>query len=131
MINYILYFVLFLVVIYMGEVLGLLIQCENCNELRKVSRKVFYVPFLGVALLFAYIKESCEKRDMHSLIEYILFEEKHLFMLFIMAKYFETASKKELQRKRISKNLSQNQTKSHMVTPSIVRAIRIQFTAFM
>ena len=48
--------------VYIGETLGLFIQCENTNYLRPIRWYCFLVPIVRVALFYSCLKESIEKQ---------------------------------------------------------------------
>lgn len=61
-----------IICVYIGEVLGLFIQCENTHILYPIRWYSFLVPLVRPVILYSCLKESIEKKRMW-LLKFFLF----------------------------------------------------------
>jgi len=72
---------LFLLVFYLGEVFGLLAQCERSKHLRPAKVFVWYVPFIQVYLFFNLIIDGFRNRNFGMLAAFVRFGESGIIVL--------------------------------------------------
>jgi len=76
MIFYVFLFFLLLVCVYLGQVFGLMIHCELCDEFKDTKRYLYLIPFLRIILFFYCIKKCHTEKDWDFLWTYLLCREK-------------------------------------------------------
>lgn len=78
---YVITVLLFLLIFYLGEIIGLKKQCENCKQLRTVRRLVWYIPFIQIIMLVSIIEKCIKNRNAKLLIAFFTIGESSLIIL--------------------------------------------------
>lgn len=78
---YVILVVLFLLCLYVGQVLGLLIHCENCGYFKGAKRYVHLVPILKVGILVPCVKDCIKEKSIKWLIAYLLTSDKNILIM--------------------------------------------------
>lgn len=97
-----------LLCLYCGQVLGLMVHCDNCDDFREIKRYVWIVPFMKLALLWPCLKECVQEKSIKSLRFYLFSGNMSMIILCSMIDAFpgwkETMRNKKIQKleKRIN-----------------------------
>ena len=100
MIDYLLIMYVCILVWIVGQLLGLLVLCENSEKLRKSTNKVIYVPILKAILTFKFLEESVNKRDYKIFFNYLFDADKSLILLLILTN-LGIASETTLENRKV------------------------------
>lgn len=84
---YISLFILFVLVLYFGQAIGLMIYCETCAYLKDVKNHAFAVPFLTLKADISCLFECFKNRNWKFLREYFFFGNRNLVILCLIKKH--------------------------------------------
>jgi len=73
--------ILLIFVLYCGQVIGMLIYCENCSELKEAKAYVYLVPIVKVAMIVPCINDCFKEKKIRWLITYLMLEDKNVMIL--------------------------------------------------
>ena len=79
--NIVLFMLMLIPIIYIGEVLGLVIHCDICEYLEPAKPFVWKVPFMQIEMFWEHVKSSFEKKNLHPLRSYFTIKEKLIVLL--------------------------------------------------
>lgn len=112
MIFYIFLFVLLLICLYLGQVFGLMIYCDNCKEFHEAKRYVYIIPLLKIVLWVPLIKDCIKSRQWKMLGFYILMGDKSVMILCTIVELLPELHRQ--QQRAMVRNM-QRQQKSSIV----------------
>lgn len=104
---------LLILVLYCGQVIGLLIFCENCSGLKEARAYVYMVPFVKVAMLAPCIKDCAKEKSLKWLITYLFMKDKNVTILCAIADMLPELRKID-QRKKVRQMQKQRTSISPM-----------------
>lgn len=93
---------LFLLVVFIGEVLGLLVQCENSKQLRPAKACVWYVPLIQLFIFFNLLVDGIRNRDFGMLIAFFRFGESGIIILGCISNQIVTMKEKTKAVKKMT-----------------------------
>lgn len=73
--------ILTLICLYLGQVFGLMIYCDNCSEFKDAKKFVYIVPVLRTTILFSVVSECVRERKWKLLYSYIMLGDKSVMIL--------------------------------------------------
>ena len=100
---YILLFVFLLLCLYLGQVTGMMIHCDNCSDFKGLNKYVYMVPLLRVALFFVYLYECIRDNELKFFVAYMFTPGKNIIIMCAMVEVLPELQslerKKALKRK--------------------------------
>lgn len=104
---YVFLFALAIGSVYFGQVLGLLIHCDNCKDFKGVKKYAFFVPIFSVLFFFLYLERCAKEKEWKKLFQYILLGDKSILIMCSIVEVLpelqreqQRAKVRNLQRKR-------------------------------
>jgi hypothetical protein len=98
---YVVVFLVVLLCIYGGKVIGLMIHCDNCDELKHLRNQMFMVPIVEFIMHFYCIWDCLRDKNWKLLRTYFTFENRGIVIAYVMADAKKEA--KRVRQKRIIK----------------------------
>lgn len=86
---------LLLATVYFGQVLGLMIYCDNCRDFKEAKRYVYLIPLLKITLFIAFVRDCIRDKKLGWLLSYIAIGDKSVMILCTIVELLP-----ELQRER-------------------------------
>lgn len=71
----------YILIVYLGSVIGLLYRCQNIEELQHAREGVLHVPLLLFFCFFSFLFESIKKKNPRKIILYLRTPDKSVVML--------------------------------------------------
>lgn len=99
---YIFLFLLLLMCMYLGQVFGLMIHCDNCREFKDAKRYVYFVPILKIILLLFFVKDCIQKKEWKFLFTYFAIGDKSILILCTIVELLPEINR-ERQRAKLKK----------------------------
>lgn len=101
-----------LLCLYCGQVLGLMVHCDNCDDFREIKRYVWIVPFMKLALLWPCLKECVQEKSLKSLRFYLFSGNLSMIILCAMTEalpeWKETIRNKKIVKLEKSFNIQKS-----------------------
>lgn len=94
--------IVLLLCLYCGQVLGLMVHCDNCDDFKEIKRYVWIVPFMKLALLWPCLRECLQEKSLKSLRFYLFSGNMSMVILCAMIDAFP-GWKETLRNKKIKK----------------------------
>lgn len=89
MLYYIFLTITFFVIFYIGQVVGLKIQCDNFKILSKASSVTYLIPLLVILMLFSFMKDSVHDKSIRPFLSYLKLANKSFIALCACAKIID------------------------------------------
>lgn len=110
-----------LLCLYCGQVLGLMVHCDNCDDFREIKRYVWIVPFMKLALLWPCVRECAQEKSLKSLRFYLFSGNMSMIILCAMIDASPVWKEKMRNKKIIKLEKRYNMKKS--LVPEALRSI--------
>ena len=78
---YVVLIICLLVCVYWGQVLGLMIQCDNCTVLNEGKKYVYMIPFLRVIMFISFLYDSICNKEWKRFLMYAFYSGKNVMLL--------------------------------------------------
>lgn len=88
---------LFILILYLGNVLGCLILCETVPELCGVRHYIWSVPILNCGIISVFFLDLVLKRQSDYFRKFIKMPQKNMITLYAIARTLEEKAEKEPQ----------------------------------
>lgn len=90
---------------YLGQVMGMMIHCDNCSDFKGLKKYVHMIPFLRVALFFVCLYECIRDKDWKFFVAYMFTSGKNVMIMCAMVETLPELQRIE-QRKALRRELS-------------------------
>lgn len=124
MIIYFIFFALLILCLYCGQVLGLMIHCDNCGDFNLVKKYVFLVPLLKLALFFPCLHDCIHEKNLKALWFYLFSGRMSMVILCVMVDLLPEW-KKQQEQNRIRRFVKQYES-SRVPLSAALKSVIIQ-----
>ena len=73
--------ILTLICLYLGQVFGLMVYCDNCSDFKDAKSFVYIIPILRITILLSVACECIRERKWRLLFSYIMLGDKSVMIL--------------------------------------------------
>lgn len=115
---YIFLIVLLLATVYFGQVLGLMIYCENCRDFKEAKQYVYLIPLLKITLFIAFTKDCIREKKLGWIPSYIAIGDKSVMILCTIVELLP-----ELKRERQRAKVKSMQRKPQMSVWNFAKSV--------
>lgn len=103
--RYIYYMVLLLPILFIGEVVGLMVHCENSKYLYPAKNYVWLVPILQIIILFDFLGDSIKDKDFKLLIGFFKYGQSSLIILGSICNELDHKKSTHIRKRNPSKTI--------------------------
>ena len=104
-----------IVVVYLGQVLGLMTLCENYSFLKPALKLAFSVPFMRIVLFCVFLSDSIRSHSYKQFLSFLKLREKSVIILGGYARI--------LQDERKNQQICRATVKRRNITPKAVKSL--------
>ena len=117
MLYYIFLVLTFCIIFYVGQVIGLKIQCENCKRLSKASSATYIVPLLVVLCSVSFLKESIHNKSIAVFVRYLKLKDKSFIALCACAEIIDEIKAKTKTKAKAGRTVTPKKTWLYVIGP--------------